>query len=104
MTESWLKYPQKELWTSEFDYIFQANAQNLIFLNYDAISSKQIDDINYAKLFASSDVSISSNLSEKEIQWRFVIEQLELKIKTLKKTYVWHQITSKIDLLKSHLV
>ena len=88
MAESWLKYPQEELLTSGFDYTSQTNAQNLAILNYDAIQSEQIDDINYAESFASPDVSTPSDSSEEETQWRPVVEQLELEMKTLKKKYV----------------
>ena len=68
MAESWPKYTQEELLTSGFDYTSQADTQNLTFLNYDAVPSEQIDEINDAESFASLNVSTSSDSSKKETQ------------------------------------
>ena len=88
MAESWPEYPQEELLTSEFDYTSQADAQDLVSLNYDAIPPEQIGDINDANPLAILDVSTPSDSSEEETQWRPVVEQLEMEIKTLNETYV----------------
>ena len=89
MAESWSKYPQEELLSSGFDYTSQADAQNLAFLNYDAIPPEQIDDINDAESYASLEVSTQSDSSEEKTQkWRFDVEQLQAEVKTLKETYV----------------
>ena len=89
MTKSWSKSIQKKLFNSEYDYAIHLNAEQLTFLNYDIIPQKRIVDINDHESFANADVFTPSNSSEEETQkWRLIVNQFDLEIKILKKTYV----------------
>ena len=89
MADLWPKYTHEELAALGFGHTSHADAQDLAFLNYGAISSEQIADMNDAESFVSMDVSILSDSTEEETQeWRCAIEKLDSEMKTLKETYV----------------
>lgn len=90
--EVWPKYAQEELLNTGFDYTTHADAEDLAFLNYDAIPQEQIADMNDADSFVSVDVSTPSESSEEETQeWRLVVNQLDLEVKASKETYARHE-------------
>lgn len=68
MAESWLKYNQAELLISHFEYASQADAQNLVFSDFDAIRPEQIIDINDTESFATPDVFTPLYSSSEETQ------------------------------------
>ena len=76
----------------EFHNIYHAEADDWAYLNYGNITQGQIADMDDSRFFVSLDVFTSSNSLEKGVQesrWNF--KQLDLEIKTFKKTYIWHR-------------
>ena len=101
MAESWPKYLQEEPLNSEFDYATHPDTEELAFLNYATIPQEQIVDINDDESCASANVSTPSDSSEEETQqWRSIVKQLDLEMKVLKETYVWHENNVKSRLVK----
>ena len=87
MTELWPTYTQEGSLGTGFHSTSHAEVEELAFLDYGTITQEQITDMNDSALFATMDVSTSSDLSEEEIQESCSdFKQLDTEVKALKET------------------